>query len=192
MVSVAPLHHGPLGLPTLFYRILLLPTLHHFWPHHKLLLGVVKGKKHVRSKKAAHRTMQECEENHRDRLCSRRASKSIPSVPLLDEQILTLEGPRLETEPLHCPRREEFPSSSFLGARAMLSLVVETPSRSAAHGMGYPSARRDRPQLRDQLVRQRRTLTVRARPPSARFLKRAPSLLSFPAPQHHPLCFHAR
>ena len=94
MVSDAPLHHSPLGLPTLFYRILLLPTLHHFWPHHKLLLGVVKGKKHVRSKKVAHRTMQECEENHRDRLCSRGASKSIPSVPLLDEQILTLEGRR--------------------------------------------------------------------------------------------------
>src|SRR5258708_5322795 len=69
-------------------------TLHHFWPHHKLLLRVVKGKKHVRSKKAAYRTMQECEENHRDRLCSRGASKSIPSVPLLDEQILTLEGRR--------------------------------------------------------------------------------------------------
>ena len=31
-------------------------------------------------------------------------------------------------------------------------------SRSTAHGMGYPSTRRDRPELRNQLVRQRRTV----------------------------------
>ena len=31
-------------------------------------------------------------------------------------------------------------------------------SRSTAHGMGYPSTRRDRPELRNQLVRQRRAV----------------------------------
>jgi hypothetical protein len=46
-------------------------------------------------------------------------------------------------------------------------------SRSTAHGMGYPSARRDRPELRNQLVRERRALVRRASPCKARFLERA-------------------
>ena len=36
--------------------------------------------------------------------------------------------------------------------------VFEPPTRSLTHGMDHTSARRDRPQLRDQLLRQRRTL----------------------------------
>jgi hypothetical protein len=36
--------------------------------------------------------------------------------------------------------------------------VFEPPTRSLTHGMDHASARRDRPQLRDQLLRQRRTL----------------------------------
>jgi hypothetical protein len=42
-------------------------------------------------------------------------------------------------------------------SRAILE-VFEPPTRSLTHGMDHTSARRDRPQLRDQLLRQRRTL----------------------------------
>ncbi len=43
------------------------------------------------------------------------------------------------------------------GTRAIL-WVFELPTRSLTHGMDHTSARRDRPQLRNQLLRQRRTL----------------------------------
>ena len=74
------------------------------------------------------------------------------------------------------PRLKDFPYFPPRLARAILLLVLNldfwTCSRSAAHGMGYPSARRDRSELRDQLVRQRRTIVPTASLSSGRFLKR--------------------
>ena len=87
-----------------------------------------------------------------------------------------------------------FPSSIFPSTHAMLFLSLN-PFKEPAHGMGYPSARRDRPELRNQLVRQRRAVVPRASSCSSRFWKRVPRILSFPAPlnhRHHPLCLHAR
>jgi hypothetical protein len=58
--------------------------------------------------------MREYEENHRDRLCSFGAKKSIPSVLLLDEQNTYFGGRRvLEPHPNPPAAAEHVPSSSF-------------------------------------------------------------------------------
>jgi hypothetical protein len=99
------------------------------------------------------------------------------------------------------PAATDFSSSSFLAPVLSCRLSLNS-LKEPAHGMGYPSARRDRPELRNQLVRQRRALTFQARSRSARFLftlscegKRVlgisflfPSLHS----HHRLLCLHAR
>jgi hypothetical protein len=202
VVSDAPLHHSPLGLPTLFYGVLLLPTLSHFSPHHRLLLAVVKRKKHVRSKKVAHRPMREDEENHHDRLCLYGAEKSIPRVLLLDQQTLIWGGAACwDCTLTRLPATKNVPLFLFPSTHAMLLLSL-TPFKEPAHGMGYPSARRDRPELRNQLVRQRRALTFQTRSRSARFVftlgcegKRARGISSLSAAlhyQHRLSCLHAR
>jgi hypothetical protein len=78
-------------------------------------------------KKAPHRTMLDYEENHRDRLCSSGAAKSIPSVLLLDEQTLMSEGRRVLQLHPNPTRRQGFLLFLFPGARAILPLVVELP-----------------------------------------------------------------
>jgi hypothetical protein len=73
-------------------------------------------------------------------------------------------------------------------------LHVVQPLKEPAHGMGYPSARRDRPKLRNQLVRQRRAVVPYASLFCARFLRRAPGISFLSVPLHYShrlLCLHA-
>jgi hypothetical protein len=110
-------------------------------------------------------------------------------------------SPRRWNSTLTPPAAKDFSSSSFLAPVLSCRLSLNS-LKEPAHGMGYPSARRDRPELRNQLVRQRRALTFQARSRSARFLfplscqgKRALgiSFLSQPLHCHHRfLCLHAR
>jgi|SRR6266436_9538754 hypothetical protein len=71
--------------------------------------------------------MCKSEKNHRDRLCSRGAAKSIPRVLLLDEQ--TLIWGRRRVTGLHANPAQAARISLFLfpGTRAILPLVVELP-----------------------------------------------------------------
>jgi hypothetical protein len=85
---------------------------------------------------------------------------------------------------------KDFPYSSLLESCYSL-FRYSTRSRSTAHGMGYPSTRRDRPELRNQLVRQRRALVLSARLCSARFLKRALSISFLVSPARCCTCKHA-
>jgi hypothetical protein len=80
VVSDAPLHHSPPELPTLFYDVLLLPTLPHSWPHHRSLFAVVKRKKGCALKKVEHNDVLKYEENYRDMLCAVCRRNSIPSA----------------------------------------------------------------------------------------------------------------
>src|SRR5882762_4120433 len=66
---------------------------------------------------------------------------------------------------------KDFPLPLFVGPMLFFRLY-RTPLRSLSHGMGHPSARRNRSELRNQLVRQRRTLNSDIPVKSDRFLKR--------------------
>jgi hypothetical protein len=212
VVSDAPLHHSPLELPTLFYDVLLPPTLPHSWPHHRSLFAVVKRKKGCALKKVEHNDALKYEENYRDMLCAPWRRKSIPSVRVPPEQTWIpceqtlifaanlrvtagLRKPMPRSMARRPPRTEWYRFSPFLcpATRAMLRSTL-IPRRSAAHGMDHTSARRDRPELRNQLVRQRRTLVRHARFCSARFLKRFLYISSLPSPlnyRHGLSCVHA-
>jgi hypothetical protein len=209
------LHHSPLRAPTLFYRILLDPTPPHFAPHHRLLLAVVKRKTHNFFKRVELRVIWNCEENHRHLLYFPLRNSSIAGGVLLGlaEQFRGRRKPdaaRQREPDMLCYRRgrartrlwdrslhpqnplvtlRHRPSSLFLAPRNScyaLPAVISLKERPS-HGMGYPSTRRDRPQLRDQLVRQRRTLAGRLCKHSG---PRRRALFSFISP-HHPHClFH--
>jgi hypothetical protein len=185
---------------TEFYCYPLCPTFGHIIGCFRPLS---RGKSMYVQKKCARRPMQEDEENHRDRLCLYSAAKSIPSVLLLDEQNTYSWRRRvLGLDPkTRLPPRRMFPSSCFL-ASVLCSRLSLNSFKEPAHGMGYPSARRDRPELRNQLVRQRRALTFQARSRSARCLftlscegKRALGISFLSPPLHchdRLLCLHAR
>ena len=146
-------------------------------------------------------------ENHRYGLCFHHCKESMPSMalsqPLFADLCALLTNPVLAPSDSSCrtqaaTRSSERPTrpagfypSPFLGARAMLSLGIERPQGATSHGMGHPSARRDRSELRNQLVRQRRTLTCQTRFRSTRFLKRAICITGVPFLVHRCKCSHA-
>ena len=201
MVFDAQSHHSPLTLPTLFYEILLDPTSPHFSPHNRPLPGFVKRKTQTFSKNVAVAAVWKGGENHRHRLYFLLR----PVLPLAVCFWFEFD---------HLPRQRHNMAATCRAFKGCWQLSGKAPipyllirailflqsfrSRSASHGMGYPSTRRDRPQLRDQLVRQRRTLALQAacsaHSCSARFPKRALSISSsrrLRFNRQHP-CVHAR
>ena len=185
MVSNARSHHDPLRPPTLLYEILLEPTSPHFSPHNRLLLGFVKRKTNTLLKYVAHRNLWKGEENHRHRLRLAGPASSTPSGVFLRALQGTSEP---NSKPTAAPMQQDpsRPDSSKIPIPCASWFVLLFSSSNFAqgalsHGMGYPSTPRNRPQLRDQLVRQRRALTFQAylgdaRLPRRAFCPRFPSL----------------
>jgi hypothetical protein len=196
VVFDAQSHHSPLTLPTLFYEILLGPTSPHFSPHNRPLPGFVKRKTQTFSKNVVVPAVWKCEGNHRHRLYLLLRHCSTASGVLLSSSS-TISQRRGTTWQQHAGRSKPCWQLSgkapipYLLIRAILFLQSYR-SRSASHGMGYPSTRRDRSQLRNQLVRQRRTLNHPVVSCNARFLKRALSIYSVIAYSRRRLmCVHA-
>ena len=122
--------------------------------------------------------MRKSEENMRDRLCFVSNKKSICSALVLGRHtsLIQCSIPFLALSSLpasltYLDGIRDFPYSAVTESCYPL-LRRSTPSRSTAHGMGYPSTRRDRPELRNQLVRQRRALVLQAHPCSSRSSER--------------------
>lgn len=129
--------------PERFYYVLLLPTLSHFSPHHRLLLAFVKRKHADFSKIFRKVCLPSAEEElifHYHRLwffsrCLSRLSGASSSLGISNfgRSCSLLSGTVIYFK--------EFATCLLLGA--------------FDHGMDHSSARRDRPELRNQFIRQR-------------------------------------
>ena len=183
--------------PTLFYCCPLCPTLGHiigrFW--------LLSRGKSVRSQKKLSTTICRNMREITAIRCVLCIGQNLFLVFVFSEQVRVPNKQTLILQP-GLPALHQDPTvlSLFLSPAAYAMLRVSLiPSRSAAHGMGYASTRRDRPELRNQLVRQRRAVITPSHLGYARFLftlssegKRALCISYLLHSPHHYMCRRAR